>query len=351
MIRSDVPELLGHEPHAVIEAIRARHSRRMAGDASPDGRKLGLVIEGGALRAVCSAGGAVVLCQLGFSGVFDEVYATSAAVMNAAYFITNQPLVGISVYFDDCTTSRFVNPLRLWKVVDVDYIFDHVAVHEKPLAVERLLESPTTLHVAVVDRETGEGRMVNTREAGTSVLQVLKASAALPVFYNRAVNVNGRPCIDGGLVLPFGLRQALADGCTDVLVLSNRPAGYESPAPNLFSRIVFDLLCARGNVALRRRFAERHLRAMELRDIACGRKPPEPLNARIATICAAHDEQVPRLLANRAALRAAATSYARRTLRIFGGSAAHWHLPEDCVNGDPTMPPGAAPATLGLSCD
>ena len=152
-------------------------------------------------------------------------------------------------------------------------------------------------------------------------------------------------------MLPFGLRHALANGCTDILVLSNRSAEYESPAPNAFSRLVFDVLCARGNAALKRRFAERHIRASELRDIACGRKLPEPSNARIATICAADDEQVPRLLANRAALRAAATSYAKRTLRIFGGSDAHWHLPEDCVHADPTMPPGAAPAALGLSSD
>lgn len=95
--------LHGVNPQAVIEAIKARHVRQIRGDHSPDGRNLGLVIEGGALRAVCSAGGAYVLAELGFSDVFDEVYATSAGVMNASYFLSNQQLLGISVYFENCT--------------------------------------------------------------------------------------------------------------------------------------------------------------------------------------------------------------------------------------------------------
>lgn len=347
MTPSSAEALRGHDPEAVIAAIWARHARRTAGDFSPDGRKLGLVLEGGSLAAACSAGGAVVLAQLGFSHVFDEVYATSAAVMNAAYFVSNQPLLGISVYFDDCPTRAFVNPWRFWKIVDVDYIFDHVAVREKPLAVDRVLSAPTTLFVAVVDRKTGEGRMVNTKETRTPLLQVLKASASLPVFYNRAVVVDGRPCIDGGLAVPFGLREALANGCTDVLVLSNRQADYVGKAPSAFDRLVFELLCARGNRALSRLYAVRHLRAAELRDVACGLRPPEPGNARIATICAGKTENLPRLRASRAALHAAATSFGKRTLRIFGGRAENWYLPEDCRHADPALSRDAAPPRAG----
>src|SRR5687767_15404331 len=95
-------DLHGVRADAVVAAVMERRARYRAGDRTPDGRRLGLVIEGGALRGVCSAAGAVVLAQLGLSDVFDEVHATSAAVMNASYFFTNQPLLGISVYFDNC---------------------------------------------------------------------------------------------------------------------------------------------------------------------------------------------------------------------------------------------------------
>ena len=39
------------------------------------------------MRGVLSGGGAVALSHLGFNELFDEVYATSAGVMNVSYFL------------------------------------------------------------------------------------------------------------------------------------------------------------------------------------------------------------------------------------------------------------------------
>jgi predicted patatin/cPLA2 family phospholipase len=331
---SGEPPLYGTSPGRAIAAIKDRLRRRAAGDGNDDGRKIALVIEGGGLRGVFSAGGAVALAQLGLSSVFDEVYATSAAVMNASYFITNQPLVGISVYFDNCTTRSFVNPWRFWKVVDVDYIFDHVAVHEKPLDVRRLLGSPSRLFVAVIDRDTGEASVVDVKSARAPVLQVLKASAALPVFYNRSVDVDGRPYMDGGLVIPFAVRQAVESGCTDVLVLLTRQAEYVPSPASAFSRAMFNLVCARGRAGLNRVYAEKHLRAREARNLALGHERP-PDGVSIATVCADPGVAVSRMAADRRSLYAAAISYGRTMLRIFDHPAADtWTLPENCASAD-----------------
>jgi len=282
------------------------------------------------MRGVLSAGGAVVLAQLGFSEIFDEVYATSAAVMNASYFISNQPLLGISVYFDNCTTRQFVSPWRFWKVIDVDYIFDDVAVHEKRLDVARVSNSPSRLYVAVIDTRTGEAFMVDVQAAGVPVLQALKASAAIPVFYNRTVDIGGRPCMDGGLAIPFGIRQAVASGCTDVLVLSTRTPDYVGEEPNWFDRVMFNLVCARGNSGLKRVFAERHLRSRESRDLSLGRERP-PDGVSIATVCADAEQSVSRMTTDRKKLLAGATSYGRKVMRAFGHDPGSWTLPEDCA--------------------
>lgn len=331
------PILHGHHPEAVIAAINERHAHLQAGDRSADGRKLGFVIEGGAMRGVLSAGGAVALAQLGFSEVFDEIYATSAAVMNASYFISNQPLLGISVYFDNCTTSQFVNPWRFWKVIDVDYIFDHVAVREKPLDVTRIANSPSRLFVATIDKRTGEAFMIDVKRAGVPVLRALKASAAIPIFYNRTVEIGGRPCMDGGLVIPFGIKQALASGCTHVLVLSTRSADYVSSQPNWLSRLMFNLICARGNAGVNRVFAERHLRSHESRDLSLGRAPL-PDGVCIATVCADVEQNVSRMTTDRTKLHAGAVSYGRKVLRVFGRDADSWTLPEDCANAGAVSP-------------
>jgi predicted acylesterase/phospholipase RssA len=211
----------------------------------------------------------------------------------------------------------------------VDYIFDHVALHEKPLDVEGVLASRTTLYVAVMDKRTGETWMINTKETRTPLLKVLKAAAALPVFYNRTVDVDGKPCMDGGMVIPFAVRQALANGCTDVLVLATRPHSHPASSVSVFDRFVFNTLCARGNARLERLFVEKPQRSKEARDLACGRvRAPE--GTRIATICAEEVEHIHWMTTDREQLRAAATSYGKKTLRIFGGDADAWSIPQDC---------------------
>jgi predicted patatin/cPLA2 family phospholipase len=317
----------------VIAAIKDRHARQRAGDYTPDSRRLALVIEGGALRGVCSAGGAVALAQLGYSNVFDEIHATSAAVMNASYFLSNQPLLGVSVYFDNCTTRSFVNPWRFWKVVDVDYIFEHVAVHEKPLDLQRLVNSRGRLYVAVIDKQSGEPALLDVKASREPILRVLKASAAMPVFYNRVVKVEERPYFDGGMLIPFGLRPALDNGCTHALVLLTRPANYVAEPPSLFSRFMFNAIFARGDSTLNRIFNQAHLRSREARHLALGRGPPVS-DSHIATVCAHGAENVHGIRASRAELRAAATSYGKRVFALFGGDARSWSLPEECATAD-----------------
>ena len=81
--------LAGTRPERVIDLILERAST--AGRHRSSGsRKLALVIEGGGMRGVVSAGSLLALDQLGFRNVFDEVYATSAGGVNAAYFLSGQ---------------------------------------------------------------------------------------------------------------------------------------------------------------------------------------------------------------------------------------------------------------------
>jgi len=320
-------ELHGTNATAVISAIKDRSARWQAGNREPDGRKLGLVIEGGAMRAVCSAGGAVALAHLGFTDLFDEVYATSAGAMNASYFLSNQPELGISVYFENCTTRQFLNPLRIWKVIDIDYLFEQVVSKEKRLDVDRILASRTRLFVAVIDKRTGAGTVIDTKATQTPLLAVLKAATALPVLYNRAIEIDGLPYMDAGLAIPFPIKQALANGCTDVLTLLTRPANFRDAAPSWTSRKMFDITCARGNVGFNQTFSLLHEASRSARDLALGRVRVEQ-DVNIATICTEEPETIQRTTQDPARLLAAATRYGQRLLSVFGVDSEGWSIVE-----------------------
>lgn len=279
------------------------------------------------MRSVYSAGGAVALAQLGFSDLFDEVYATSAGVMNAGYFLSNQPGIGITVYYESCTTRMFMNPLRLWKVLDIDYLFDQVVTNDKPLNVENVVSSRSKFFAALIDKSTGEGLIVEKSVTKTPWLQVLKAATSMPVFYNRTVQVDGRPCMDGGLAIPFPLEPAIENGCTDILVLLTRPEAYRCRAPRWSDRRLFNLICARGHAGVMRAYDNHHEASWRARDLAFGRlmKSDSP---NIATVCTGAGDKIDRMTADAFLLRQGALDYGRRILAVFGSDDSDLKLPE-----------------------
>jgi len=289
------------------------------------------------MRSVYSAGGAVALSGLGFSTLFDDVYATSAGVMNASYFLSDQPDIGITVYYESCASARFINPFRLWKVLNIDYLFDQVITDDKPLDVAKVLANPTRFFVALIDKGSGKGLVVEKSHTTTPWLQVLKAATSMPVFYNRTVEVDGRHCMDGGLAIPFPLEQAIANGCTDILVLLTRPETYRCPAPRRSEQAVFNLICAHGDARLMRTFNDHHEASRRARDLAFGRlKISETTN--IATLFTGSAETISRMTANPTRLRQGAIDYARRTLAVFGRENVDLAMPpaEDAAGGRST---------------
>ncbi|GAA5127589.1 patatin-like phospholipase family protein [Luteolibacter yonseiensis] len=277
------------------------------------------------MRAAAPAGGTLALAHAGMEAQFDAIYATSAGAINASYFLSGQGDLGISIYFDDLTTGRFINPRRLNKIVDVDWVIDELVCLKKPLDVAKILASPTQFFVPLIDMENGEATMIDVKNSSVSVPSVIRAALALPVLYNLTVNIDGKDYMDGGLRIPFPIQQAIEDGCTDILLLLSRPEDFVAPVPPLWSKLIFELICARGRKGIRKAFSESHHSSRVSRNLALGRSAV-PSNVNIATICTKENEAIHRTSVHRETLIAAATSYGKRTLRILGADPDGWAL-------------------------
>lgn len=278
----------GHEPAEVFEAMRERRDWLLRGEPIDDGRKLALVLEGGGMRAAGPAGAVVRLAQLGYDKVFDEVYATSAGVMNAAYFLSDQTEMGITIYHDDLASSRFVTPWRVWKIMDLDWVFRDVICGTKPLDLDSVLDSRADFFVSATEFRTGRPLLIDLKRTPTPPLTILKAAMAIPLLYNRTVPIEGVRCFDGGLLNPFPIHNAIARGCTHALVLLSRDYDYIREPYHPAMSAMFDWLFARGSKSLRgmlTRYPEVDRRA---RDIVLGRTPVAG-GTRIATLCPPSD--------------------------------------------------------------
>jgi predicted patatin/cPLA2 family phospholipase len=311
-------EIYGVNPTGTIDLLKERARCLKEGREPSDGRKVGLVVEGGAMRGVISCAALMALEDLGMTDVFDEVYGASAGAVNAAYFLAGQAAYATSIYYQKVNNTRFIR--RLWhrQIVNIDDLFDSIIAGDRPLRVEKVLASRSRLFITIADASTGEAFFALAQTSETPLLTLLKASAAMPLLYNGLVTVDGRNCFDGGLINPLPIPDAIESGCTDLVVLFTRPASYRESSPTRIEQHFFDLRCARGNTHLMRAYCNVHLRQNAVRDIALGRQTvPDGLN--IATICPTDtDPRIERLTCNTDLLKAAAVASAKRTFEAFG---------------------------------
>jgi predicted patatin/cPLA2 family phospholipase len=224
-------------PEDVVELLRARVTR---GSQAPhdDGARIALVIEGGAMRGVVSAGMVWALEDLGYAHAFDAVYGSSAGAINAAYFLAGQAGLGTTIYFEDINTRAFIDLSRAWRglpIVDLRFLLDDVARRRKPLDVGRVIESTTPLSVLATDVDSRAS--VAFRDFGTAeqLFAALRAGATMPVVAGGPFDYDGRRLLDASLSEPIPLPTAEAHGHTHIVILLTR-SGAMNGRPSAFDR-------------------------------------------------------------------------------------------------------------------
>ena len=307
--------LYGHHPLRVVELLRNRkHSGWRAGGHGD--RKLALIVEGGGMRGVLSAGSLLAVDLLGYRACFDEIYATSSGAVNAAFFLSGQGSSGIRVYFDDINNRHFYNPCRLFKIVDVDYVYDYVVPQVKKLDERVLKNSATDLLFSMTEVNSGKNVLKSVKSSRETVAKMLKASSALPVLYNKTVTLDGEQYVDGGISCTVPIRQAIDNGCTDILVLVTKPHGYIPSAPSAFERSMMRIMMGWRFPNVAKTFSGKADTALENRLIAAGDTVIDGVN--VATVFPSQQELiVGRTTVDRNRLIRGAELMARKTFRLF----------------------------------
>ena len=75
-------------------------------------KKIVLYCGGGAMSGIFGSGVFAAFREIGLYEKIKVIYAGSAGVMNASYFLTNRVGLGASIYYDDLT-SNFIFPFNV----------------------------------------------------------------------------------------------------------------------------------------------------------------------------------------------------------------------------------------------
>jgi predicted patatin/cPLA2 family phospholipase len=226
--------------HPVVQTLRRRRAEGSRPGRRSDGRHVALVIEGGGMRGVVSAGMTSALEQLGFRDAFDEVHGASAGAFNAAFLLAGQAPYGCALYWHGFGDPRFVSLTRWLRggpAFDMDYVINDVWTHQRPLRFEAILRGAIPLHCTATDADRAEIVDLAGLETPEEIRGALRASGRLPWLAGPPVHFRGRRFLDATLAESIPVHAAFTRA-TDVLVLQTRPLGVaHAPPSSLVARL------------------------------------------------------------------------------------------------------------------
>lgn len=226
-LRADAPMREDQRDHPVVQLLARRKAEGSRPGERSDGRRVALVIEGGGMRGVVSAGMTAALEQLGLKDAFDEVHGASAGAFSGTFLLAGQATYLTGLYQHGFGDPRFVSARRALvgkPLFDLDYVIDEVWTHQRPLQTERVLACATELYITATDVETTEINSLTGFQDAAAIKDAMRASSRLPWLAGGPVEFRGRRYFDATLAEAIPIHAA-ERSATDMLVLQTRPHG------------------------------------------------------------------------------------------------------------------------------
>lgn len=189
--------------------------------------KSALVLEGGALRSVYSAGVLDVFMENNIQ--FEYVLGVSAGALNAGNYISNQIGRSAKVNIEYVNDSRYIG-IKHWikegSIFNFDFLFGTPTKEWMPYDEKAFMETKQRYIIGATNCITGKQDFFESHNYN-ELTKILTASSTLPVL-SRLAYINGIPYIDGGVSNAIPFEKALEDGYKKVVIILTRPKNYYS---------------------------------------------------------------------------------------------------------------------------
>ena len=187
--------------------------------------KVGLVLEGGGMRGLYTAGVIDIMLDHDFEP--DVVCGTSAGVTFGVNLLSkqrgrvlryNQRFVGDRRYIS------FHSWLTTGNMITKDFAYGLLPRELDPFDDETFMASKSAFYATITNMQTGQAEYVRLHSTWDQ-MDVIRASASLPII-SRPVEWQRQKYLDGGLADNIPLDKCLELGCDKVIIVLTRPLGY-----------------------------------------------------------------------------------------------------------------------------
>ena len=190
--------------------------------------KTGLVLEGGALRTIFSAG---VCDGLLAGGVMtDYVIGVSAGAAYGVSYVSGQQGRNLEVATRFAPDKRYMGMGNLLRrdnrsYFGLDFTFRQIPEELVPFDYDAFAAWPGKMEAVVTNLNTGEADYLEVPRDREGSSLLLQASCALPLMFP-VFHINGVPYLDGGVSDGIPFERALEQGCDRVIVVLTKTRDY-----------------------------------------------------------------------------------------------------------------------------
>ena len=189
--------------------------------------KTGIVLEGGAVRTIFSAG--VCDALLTRELLPDYVIGVSAGIAYGVSYVSRQSRRNLEIMVSYINDKRYMGARNLLRrgnraYFGLDFVFDAIPNALIPFDYAAYAAFPGEVEAVVTNLETG-GAEYFPVDARDRQLTLLRATCAMPLLFP-IFRIQGIPCLDGGAADAIPYERALAKGCDRLIVVLTRERSY-----------------------------------------------------------------------------------------------------------------------------
>ena len=188
--------------------------------------KRGLVLEGGAMRGMFTAGVTDVLMEHGIE--FDGAVGVSAGAAFGCNYKSRQ--IGRVIRYNTrfCKDKRYGGIGVLLKTGDIyskDFAYNEVPLKHDIFDFDTYENNPMEFYVVCTDVESGKAFYHKYEGKNDHGFEWIRASSSMPMVSN-IVEIDGKKFLDGGISDPIPLKFFESIGYEKNIVILTRPANY-----------------------------------------------------------------------------------------------------------------------------
>lgn len=188
--------------------------------------KTGLIMEGGAMRGMFTAGVIDVLMEAGVS--FDGAIGVSAGAVFGCNYKSRQ--IGRVIRYNKayCQDPRYASFRSLLKTGDIygeQFCYHELPDRLDPFDMKTYAENPMDFYVVCTDADTGKAVYHNCLKGDAEDIQWMRASASMPAL-SRFVKLDSYSLSDGGTADSIPVRFFESIGYDRNVVILTQPEGY-----------------------------------------------------------------------------------------------------------------------------